>query len=190
MHVSNPRRGRLIATAGLAAALVLGGLLTAGGAAAFAATAAPPAGPGDFTAQQRAQAIRWSATSPATHQGDQYRMVITNGAAAQRVAVRVQIMDHPMMKNTVVIQEALQLGPGELRILSGTNSYGSANHFQTQIASENEDLKVQVTLTDSAGQETARFTQAAFLKRTGPLRPGVRRNPAPADPSGSPEPRP
>jgi hypothetical protein len=112
--------------------------------------------------------VRWTATSPAIHQGDQYTLDVTNtGDEAQRVRVRAQIMDHRAHENTVVINGPLELEPGEERKFTATNDYGDANHFQTGIRSEMQDLDLTVTVTDSAGNETARFNQEAFLIREG-----------------------
>ncbi len=59
----------------------------------------------------------------------------------------------------------LSLAPGEQRELTAMNEYGTANHFSTRIGSQNQDLKLQVTLTDASGDETARFDQGAFWVR-------------------------
>jgi len=108
----------------------------------------------------------WAATSPATHLGDQYRLLITNGSTPQRVLVHTMIMDHTTQTNTMVVYQWLSLAPGEQRELTAMNEYGTANHFSTRIGSQNQDLKLQVTLTDASGDETARFDQGAFWVRT------------------------
>lgn len=109
-------------------------------------------------------ALRWSATSPATHRGDRYRLVLRNGATAQRVGVSTVIMDHRAHRNLEVIREVLQLAPGERRELTAENHYGTANHFSTRIAAQHEDLTWEVTLTNSAGEQTAWFNQHAFMR--------------------------
>ena len=129
-------------------------------AAAFAAAQTTAAQAADTTA---GGALAWSATSPATHLGDRYQLVIENvDAAEQPVMVRVVVMDHATMTNTVVVDEAFQLAPGEQRELTAVNDYGTANHFSTHLRSETPRLALTVTLVDAAGAETARFTQAAF----------------------------
>src|SRR5438105_707500 len=114
---------RIATVAGLSTALVGGGLIATGAAGALASEAAPSLGAHlETIALARQAGIHWTATSPTTHQGDQYQLVITNGATAQHLVVRTQIMDHHNHKNTVVIQEQLQLAPGEQRILTATNN--------------------------------------------------------------------
>jgi hypothetical protein len=107
--------------------------------------------------------IRWSATSPATHLGDTYRLVVANtDAAPQRLWVRSSIMDHATHTATLALDEPLELGPGERRELTAVNRYGTANHFTTGVASATRTLGLSVTITDAAGEETARFTERAF----------------------------
>lgn len=107
----------------------------------------------------------WTATSPATHAGDQYQLVVTNGETPQTVYVRVMIMDHRNHRNIVVLQQRLELAAGEQRVLTAVNDYGTANHFQTAIASETTDLSFEVSLTASDGTQTAWFNERAFLRR-------------------------
>ena len=107
----------------------------------------------------------WTATSPATHAGDQYRLVITNGETPQTVYVRVVIMDHRNHRNIVVVRQRLELAAGEQRVLTAVNDYGTANHFQTAIGSETTDLTLDVSLIASDGERTAWFNQRAFLLR-------------------------
>lgn len=110
--------------------------------------------------------VRWSATSPATHRGDRYTLVVKNtGEEDQRAMIHATIMDHRNHDDTTVVDEPLELAPGEERELTAVNDYGTANHFKTTIASETQDLGLTVTVTDSAGEETARFNQEAFLVR-------------------------
>ncbi|MCM8748733.1 hypothetical protein NET02_06205 [Thermomicrobiaceae bacterium CFH 74404] len=107
----------------------------------------------------------WTATSPATHAGDQYQLVVTNGETPQTVYVRVMIMDHRNHNNIVVLQQRLELEAGEQRVLTAVNDYGTANHFQTAIGSETTDLTLEVSLTASDGERTAWFNQRAFMLR-------------------------
>ncbi len=107
--------------------------------------------------------IQWSATSPATHLGDTYRLVVANtDAAPQRLWVRSSIMDHSTDTATLALDEPLELGPGERRELSAVNRYGTANHFTTGVASATRTLGLSVTITDAAGEETVRFNERAF----------------------------
>jgi hypothetical protein len=148
-----------------------------GGAAAVAASTLGIAGvvakqatPSAGTDQEhtkpdlRAYVYFWSATSPATHKGDTYTLVIKNtGSTAQKLYVRTIIMDHRAMINTPVISQELTLDPGAEQTLTATNDYGTANHFATRILTEADtDLDVKVSLTNAAGQVTATFTQGAF----------------------------
>ncbi|MDP8952782.1 MAG: hypothetical protein M3N18_11200 [Actinomycetota bacterium] len=66
-----------------------------------------------------------------------------------------------------MINEPLEFEPGEERELTATNDYGDANHFQTSVGSETRNLDLAVTVADSAGNETARFNQEAFLVQEG-----------------------
>jgi hypothetical protein len=106
----------------------------------------------------------WTATSPATHKGDTYKIVLGNtGAEVQKVMVRTVIMDHHAMRYVPVIRQELTFDPGAEQTLTATNDYGDANHFATRILSEsNTGLELQITLTDDSGQETASFNQGAF----------------------------
>ncbi len=107
--------------------------------------------------------VRWSATSPAIHLGDRYTLDVTNTSDKdQKAWVRTMIMDHSAHKNTTAINEPLKLAPGEERELTAVNDYGEANHFQTTIGSQTKDLSFTVKVTDSEGNETARFNQEAF----------------------------
>lgn len=56
-----------------------------------------------------------------------------------------------------------QLEPGEEREFTAINDYGAANHFNTLIGSETEDLDLSVSVADAAGNEKAWFNQVAFL---------------------------
>jgi hypothetical protein len=160
------------AAGGLAAALVVGVLAFTGAAGTWRSSGAdahdqapasggPPDAP--LAARGLAGGYGWSATTPATHLGDQYRLVLTNGATAQQVVVRTVIMDHQTQTNTPVIVEVVRLAPGERREFVAVNTYGTANHFSTRLGTETTDLKVQVTVTDAAGEQTAAFNQSAFM---------------------------
>lgn len=127
--------------------------------------------PDEATRQQiRQMPVQWSATSPATHLDDQYRLIVTNtGAEAQEVWVSALIMDHSAHTNTFKIAERVELAPGEERAFTAVNDYGTANHFKTNVASETEDLTLLVTLTAASGEETTRFTEKAFWVKPGGL---------------------
>ncbi|MDQ3912561.1 MAG: hypothetical protein M3305_12490 [Actinomycetota bacterium] len=108
--------------------------------------------------------VQWKATSPAIHKGDQYSLVMTNtGDKDQKARVRSIIMDHSNHTNTNVVDEQVNLAPGEEREFTAVNDYGSANHFNTLIGSEKKDLDLSVKVADSSGNETAQFNQKAFL---------------------------
>ena len=157
---------RLIAASGVVAALGLATLTGAG----IAHGQEPAVTPAAHAAHRSRLSllIAWSATSPATHLGDRYALVVENtGPTAQDVWVRALIMDHRAHTNTVVVDERVTLAPGEERELAAVNDYGTANHFSTRIGSETQDLALTVTITDAAGEETARFTEAAFWMREG-----------------------
>jgi hypothetical protein len=112
--------------------------------------------------------FRWKATSPAIHEGDQYTLVMKNTTEEdQKARVRTVIMDHSNHTNTDVIDEQVELAPSEEREFTAVNDYGDANHFNTIIGSETRDLDLAVSVTDSTGEETARFTDKAFLIQEG-----------------------
>ncbi len=112
--------------------------------------------------------IRWKATSPAIHEGDRYTLLVTNTSGeAQQAHIRTVIMDHANRTNTDVVDERVELAPGEERELTAVNDYGDANHFNTIIGSETQDLALAVSVTDSAGTETTRFNERAFLAQEG-----------------------
>jgi len=112
--------------------------------------------------------LRWKATSPAIQEGDRYSLVVKNpGEEAQQARIRTVIMDHRNHTNTNVINEDLELAPGEQCELTAVNDYGPANHFNTIIGSETEDLDLAVTVADAAGEETARFSDRAFMVEEG-----------------------
>jgi hypothetical protein len=107
--------------------------------------------------------FQWKATSPSTHEGDRYDLTVTNTSdEVQEARVRTVIMDHRNHTNTDVIDEQVEIEPGEEREFTALNDYGDANHFNTIIGSETRDLELAVSVTDAEGAETARFTGAAF----------------------------
>jgi hypothetical protein len=107
--------------------------------------------------------LQWKATSPSTHEGDRYDLTMTNtGDEAQEARVRTFIMDHRNHTNMDVVDEQVELEPGETREFAALNDYGEANHFNTFVGSETRDLELAVAVTDAEGAETARFTDAAF----------------------------
>ena len=155
----------------LAAALTVTGL---GAALALPALAADPAPAGDEASAGKGKGrmagwqFRWKATSPAIHLGDQYDLVVTNtGEEDQRARIRTVIMDHANKTNTPVIDEPVELAPGEERELTTLNEYGTANQFNTIIGSETQDLGLAVKVTDAEGTEIARFNERAFLIQEG-----------------------
>lgn len=108
--------------------------------------------------------LRWKATSPAIHKGDQYTLDMNNTSnETQNAQVHTEIMDHRNHTNTDVVNEQVELAPGEEREFTATNDYGDANHFNTIVGSETQDFDLAVKVTDPAGEETARFNQKAFL---------------------------
>jgi len=112
--------------------------------------------------------FQWKATSPAIQEGDQYHLAVTNtGDEAQEAWIRTIIMDHRNHTNTDVVDERVELAPGEEREFTAVNDYGTANHFNTRIGSETKDLDLAVTITDAAGAETARYNDAAFMVQKG-----------------------
>src|SRR5919107_6358316 len=112
--------------------------------------------------------FRWKETWPAIHEGDRYSLVMKNTTEEEQEArVRTVIMDHGNHTNTDVLDEQVELAPGEEREFTASNDYGDANHFNTIIGSETQDLDLAVSVTDSAGEETARFTDKAFLIQEG-----------------------
>jgi len=124
----------------------------------------PSVGKGKMTGMP----LRWKATSPAIHEGDRYTLVMKNTTEEEQEArVRTVIMDHGNHTNTDVIDEQVELAPGEEREFTAANDYGDANHFNTIIGSETRDLDLAVSVTDSAGEETARFNDKAFLVQEG-----------------------
>ncbi len=113
---------------------------------------------------------RWSATSPATHLGDTYTLILRNpGLEPVAGLVRTVIMDHARHHNELAVQGTFELGPGETKEFSATNSYGTANHFSTHLATDAGEaamLSLTVTLRDTEGRETCRFNERAFMIRS------------------------
>jgi hypothetical protein len=123
---------------------------------------------GDGKGKMGGLPIHWKATSPAIQKGDQYNLTMTNtGEEAQKAQVSTVIMDHRNHTNTDVVDEQVELGPGEERELTAVNDYGTANHFNTLIGSETRNLDLAVKITDAAGTETARYNDAAFMVQEG-----------------------
>lgn len=128
--------------------------------------------------------FRWKATSPSTHEGDRYTLLVTNtGEEVQEARVRTVLMDHPE-NNTPVVEERIVLEPGEEREFTADNDYGTAEHFNTIIGSETQDLDLAVSIVDVAGTETARFNQAAFQVQEGKGKGGAKGNGATANKHG------
>jgi hypothetical protein len=139
--------------------LILGTLL----ATAMPVLADEPKG-GGANGKVGGMPFQWKATSPSTHEGDRYDLTVTNtGDEAQEARVRTFIMDHRNHTNTDVVDEQVELEPGETREFTTLNDYGEANHFNTFVGSETRDLELAVAVTDAEGAETARFTDAAFM---------------------------
>jgi hypothetical protein len=131
--------------------------------------------------------LRWKATSPAIHEGDRYTLVMKNTTEEdQEAQVRTVIMDHRNHTNTDVIDEQVELAPGEEHEFTATNDYGTANHFNTIVGSETRDLDLAVSVTDSEGTETARFNDGAFLIQEGK---GAKGNDAKAKAESKAEPK-
>ena len=108
--------------------------------------------------------LQWKATSPSTNEGDRYDLTVTNTSdEAQEALIRTVIMDHRNHTNTDVVDEQVEIQPGEEREFTALNDYGEANHFNTFVGSETRDLELAVSVTDAEGAETARFTDAAFM---------------------------
>jgi hypothetical protein len=166
------RIGRWAMAAGIPVVILMSGLAT-GLAVALDQPGEHNAGHGQQDEKAGAKTpgglpVRWTATSPAIHLGDQYELVLTNTSQEdQKAQIRTMIMDHRAHKNTTVVSEPLELAPGEERKLTAANDYGDANHFQTAIGSQTKDLGLVVRVTDPEGNEKARFNQEAFLIRKG-----------------------
>lgn len=109
----------------------------------------------------------WSATSPATHQGDTYTLTATNpGTSPVKLLVFTIVMDHRQHHNEVVVNEEIELAAGASHDFTATNDYGTANHFSTRIASTAADdsaLSLSVTVTTVDGVESASFNEHAFM---------------------------
>jgi hypothetical protein len=140
---------------------------TLGIAGVLAKQATPSGEPEELGRGLKASPYLWTATSPATHKGDTYTLVVKNtSTVVQKIVVRTVIMDHHAKHNTPVIRQEIILEPGAEETLTATNDYGDANHFATRILSEtNAGLEIQVTLSDVTGAETATFNQGAFWVR-------------------------
>ena len=86
--------------------------------------AAPRSPAGATVAALRGAAIHWTATSPATHQGDRYTLSLTNGASAQRVTVVTITHGPPGPGQYSLLVQTLNLAPRETQTLSADNTYG------------------------------------------------------------------
>ncbi|MBA4117062.1 MAG: hypothetical protein H0X71_11695, partial [Rubrobacter sp.] len=92
--------------------------------------------------------FQWKATSPSTHEGDRYDLTVTNTSdEAQEARVRTFIMDHSNHTNMDVVDEQVEIEPGEEREFTALNDYGAANHFNTMVGSETRDLDLAVSVT-------------------------------------------
>ena len=112
--------------------------------------------------------VHWKATSPAIHKGDQYSLVMKNtGEESQKAQVHTIVMDHSIHTNTNVVDEQVELAPGEEREFTAVNDYGTANHFNTLIGSQTQNLALAVKVTDASGTETAQFNEKAFMVQEG-----------------------
>lgn len=146
----------------MAILIVLGALLVT-----MAPALADEAGGGEKN-KMPGMSFRWKATSPAIHEGDRYNLLVTNtGEETQEARIRTVIMDHANHTNTDVVDEQIELAPGEEREFTADNDYGTANHFNTIIGSKTQDLALAVSIADSEGTETARFNEKAFLVQEG-----------------------
>ena len=135
---------------------------------AIPALADDPGEGGGGKGKAGAMPFQWKATSPAIQEGDRYDLTMTNtGDEAQEALIRTVIMDHRNHTNTDVVNERMELEPGEEREFTAVNDYGVANHFNTIIGSETRDLDLAVTITDAAGDPTAWYSDAAFMVREG-----------------------
>lgn len=139
-------------------------VLVALGALLGAAVPALADGGGGGGEKNAGMPIRWKATSPAIHEGDRYSLVVKNTSEEnQRVRIHTIIMDHVNDIKEDAVNEQVELAPGEEREFAAVNGYGDANHFNTLIGSETQDLAMSVSIADPGGTETARFTEKAFL---------------------------
>ena len=154
----------LLLVPGLALALGLPGI-TPARAESSCASSTPADGGGK---KMPGWPLRWKATSPAIQLGDRYSLVVKNNSEEdQQAQIRTMIMDHSAKTNTDVINEDLELAPGEQCEFTAVNDYGAANHFNTIIGSETQDLGLSVKVADAEETETARFSDRAFLVQEG-----------------------
>jgi hypothetical protein len=158
----------MAAVGALAAGGLTGALAQEGGGTPEAEATPEKTRPGQALREKLAEyPYSWSATSPATHQGDVYTLTAENTSAAPvKLWVFTNVMDHRQHHNEIVIQEEFELAAGETRELTATNKYGTANHFSTRIATDAADvaaLALAVMVVDANGQEAASFNQRAFM---------------------------
>ena len=89
------------------------------------------------------------------------------GEEKQKARARSVIMGHGTHTSTPMLDKKVNLAPGEEQEFTAVNDYGSANHFNTVIGSETQNLTLAVKVADAAGAEKARFNQDAFLIQKG-----------------------
>jgi hypothetical protein len=108
----------------------------------------------------------WTATSPGTHQGDTYTLTATNpGTTNVKLLTFTVLMDHRQHHHEVLVNEEVELAPGQSHEFTATNDYGTANHFSTRIVSTAADtasLTLAVIVTTADGTESASFNERAF----------------------------
>ena len=162
----------------LGSTAVFGGTLVAANAvravgaqdAEDSADSIPERTPGEMQKLVETYGFLWSATSPSTHLGDVFEVTVTNrGSAMIKALPYVTIMDHTQHSSFPVIEEALELAPGESRASTATNDYGVANHFSTNMLVDTGDtamLGIEAVIRDSTGAQTTSFNECAFWIRT------------------------
>jgi hypothetical protein len=85
------------------------------------------------------------------------------------VLVATLTLDHRADQHTFAIAEVIELPAGQARTFNARNDYGTANHFSTYVGTQTRAVELAVTLVDTAGTETARFNDDAFMTRDGDL---------------------
>ncbi|MGH2535429.1 MAG: hypothetical protein ACRDJW_24475 [Thermomicrobiales bacterium] len=164
---ATPAVSRRTLMAGGASALALGviGWRGASVIAQEAGSDATPADPQALREKLQEFDFLWRATSPATHRGDEYALTLTNTTSTpQEVWVRAVVMDHRAHTNTVVIDEITTIAPGASQDLAAANDYGTANHFNTTLATKTDmGITLIVTVTAADGVQTATFNERAFM---------------------------
>ena len=166
-HLVSGKVSRRAMVGGIGAVLAEAALL----AVPAHSVAADPQGPGGSPARPAPCMVGMSATSPATHSGDRYELVLTNGATPQQVRMRVVIMDHRNQNDIVVVDDTIRVAPEERRVIQAVNNYGTVNHLNTRLIAESRDLELQVTVRDAQGVKAA-FNERAFMVIEPGARPG------------------